>query len=104
MPLTGSPVTLSQNRAYSVNRTRLALYFFLGLTFCQGVFLYVTDDDIVCRGSAFFCVVRSSVVARVLFLWRHLSTSECDGPRRGLVASHSTRTYWYSVVGSTPNG
>src|SRR5216684_8798550 len=104
MPLAGSTVTLSQNRAYSVNRTRLALYFFLGLMLCQGVFLYVTGGGTARRGSTFFCVVRSSIAARVLFLWRHLSSSECGGPQMGHVASHNIRTYWYSVVESALSG
>src|SRR5215467_7478024 len=98
MPVAGSAVTLSQNRAYSVNCTRLAVYFFLGLMLCQGVFRHGVGGGTSHRGSASFCVVPSLIAARVLFLWRHLSFSVCDGSQTGRVASHNIRTCRYSVV------
>src|SRR5260370_10752170 len=97
-PITGSPVTLPQNQdlhlsAHPARPLRISWH-----DLDQGAFLCGVDGDSSGRGRVSFCCERPSSVATELFLWRHLSASECDAPQMVLAWFHSIHIVPCSTV------
>src|SRR5713101_974773 len=97
-PFTGSSVTLPQNQdlhlsAHPARHLRISWH-----VLDQGAFLCGVDGDSFDRGRVSFCCEWPSSVATELFLWRHLSASVCDGPRKVLAWFRSIHIVPWSTV------